>query len=85
MATVDTFTFVCLAANQVATHVDLQALPDEAHRAHAFSLLREHASAQTVEIWRDDAIVAVIDREGTWPRSSFLTLDGEVSRPSAEL
>ena len=69
MASVETFTFVCLAPKQEATHVDIQALTRDAVRAHAFGLLREHASAETIEVWREDAIVAAIDRDGvrTWP------------------
>lgn len=65
----ETFTFVCLAPKQEATHVDIQALARDAVRAHAFGLLREHASAATIEVWHEDAIVAVIDRDGvrTWP------------------
>lgn len=69
MASVEIFTFVCLAPKQEATHVDIQALTRDAVRAHAFGLLREHASAETIEVWQEDAIVAVIDRDGvrTWP------------------
>lgn len=58
------YTFVCLAENQVATLVDVQALGEEAFRGHALGLLRDHASAATVEVWRDDAVVALVDRGG---------------------
>lgn len=59
-----TYTFLCLAQNQVATVVDVQALEAGAIRAHAFNLLREHASAACVEIWRDEVLVEAIARDG---------------------
>lgn len=59
-----TFTFVCLAAKQVATHVDVQTLAEGDHRRHALQLLREHASVETVEVWRDEAVWEVLDRDG---------------------
>jgi len=58
------FTFVCLADNQVATHVDVQALAPGAVRGHAIQLLREHASAATIEVWRDDKVWEVVGRDG---------------------
>lgn len=58
------YTFVCLAANQVAGMVDIQDLPSDGYRQHALFLLREHASATTVEVWRDDGVLEVIDRTG---------------------
>ncbi len=60
----DTYTFVCLADNQVATAVDVQVLAPQAYVAHAWGLLREHASAASVEVWRDEAVLAVIGRDG---------------------
>lgn len=69
MGSVETFTFVCLAANQVATVVDIQALPETAYRARAFFLLRQHAGVETVEVWRAETIVARIDRDGVRPRT----------------
>jgi hypothetical protein len=59
-----TYTFVCLAANQVATAVDIQDLDEGAHRRHALSLLRDHASAQAVEVWRDEAVIDLVERAG---------------------
>ncbi|WP_184717336.1 hypothetical protein [Caulobacter sp.] len=66
----DTYTFVCLADNQVATAVDVQALAPDAYVAHAWSLLREHASAVSVEVWRDEAVIVVIERDGARMLSS---------------
>lgn len=62
-----TYTFVCLAENQVATAVDVAALDVGAVRAHALSLLREHASAAAVEVWQDEGVVALIARDGVRP------------------
>ncbi len=59
-----THTFVCLAENQVATAVDVQTLEEAAVRAHALGLLREHASAASVEIWREDVVIALVGRDG---------------------
>ncbi len=59
-----TFTFVCLAKNQVASMVDIQALAPEGYRQHALGLLREHASAETVEIWRDEGVWEIVARDG---------------------
>ncbi len=58
------FTFVCLAANQVAVHRELATLPPDHCRQRAFQLLRDHAAAATVEIWRDEAVWEVIARDG---------------------
>ncbi|WP_163233915.1 hypothetical protein [Caulobacter rhizosphaerae] len=63
----ETYTFVCLAQNQIATAVDVQPLAPDAFRGHALSLLREHASAATVEVWRDETVIAVVDRGGVRP------------------
>ncbi|PIB96244.1 hypothetical protein CSW60_17065 [Caulobacter sp. X] len=71
----DTYTFVCLADNQVATAVDVQALSPDAYVAHAWGLLREHASAVSVEVWRDDAVLAVIERDGARMLSSTISSD----------
>lgn len=59
-----TYTFVCLATNQVATAVDIQDLAEDAYRRHALSLLRDHASAQAVEVWRDEVVIDLIERAG---------------------
>ncbi|PXA74345.1 hypothetical protein DMC25_25475 [Caulobacter sp. D4A] len=59
-----TYTFVCLAANQVATAVDIQDLDEGAYRRHALSLLRDHGSAQAVEVWRDEAVIDLVERAG---------------------
>ncbi len=58
------FTFVCLAGNQVATHVDVQELAPAAVRQHAIQLLRERADAATIEVWRDDKVWEVVGRDG---------------------
>jgi hypothetical protein len=62
------YTFVCLTRNQVAATVDLQDLLDGRYRQHAVGLLREHASAAAVEVWRGDEVLETIDRTaaGTW-------------------
>ena len=59
-----TFTFVCLAEKQVPAHVDVQVMAEDACRPHAWRLLREHASAQQVEIWRDEGVWDVVARDG---------------------
>lgn len=63
------FTFICLARNQAAGQIDIQDLPEGGYRRHALSLLREHASAETIEVWRDDEVLEVIDRAdaAVWP------------------
>jgi hypothetical protein len=63
----ETYTFICLAQNQVATVVDVQVLASDGVRGHAMALLREHASAASVEVWCKEAVVAVIDRDGLRP------------------
>lgn len=63
-----TFTFVCLSEKQVATAVDIQVLEDQAYRRHALLLMHDHASAVAVEVWRDDAVIDTIERDGDWPR-----------------
>jgi hypothetical protein len=64
------YTFVCLARNQVAGAVDIQDLPEGRHRQHAVGLLREHASAAAVEVWRDDEVLETIDRTVAGTRSA---------------
>ncbi|SFI55862.1 hypothetical protein [Caulobacter sp. UNC279MFTsu5.1] len=64
MVPLQSFTFVCLADNQVATYVDVQELAPAAVRQHAIQLLREHASAATIEVWRDDVVWEVVGRDG---------------------
>ena len=64
------YTFVCIRENQDAVTVDVQALADEAFRAHALQLLRDHASVATTEIWYDEAVFDSLARDGVhpWPR-----------------
>lgn len=57
------FTFVCLKINEVSTAIDVQELPEGAYRAHARDLLAEHASADAVEIWRDNGAIDRIERD----------------------
>lgn len=61
-----TYTFVCLAGNQVATAVDIQDLAEDSYRRHALSLLRDHASAETIEVWRDEAVIDLVERAGAF-------------------
>jgi hypothetical protein len=70
-----TYTFVCLAENQVATAVDIAELGADAFRAHAINLLREHASAATVEVWQGEAVITVISRDGVRPLPAAATPD----------
>lgn len=63
------YTFICLTKNQVAGLVDIQDMPEGGYRQHALALLREHASAATVEVWLDDEVLDVIDRWGVGTRS----------------
>lgn len=56
------FTFVCLKKNEVSTAVDVQMLPVDAYRAHARQLLAEHASADAVEVWRDNEAIDRVER-----------------------
>jgi len=60
----ESFTFVCLADNQVATYVDVQELAPAAVRQYAIQLLREHASGTTIEVWRDEVVWEVVGRDG---------------------
>jgi hypothetical protein len=62
--------FVCLTRNQAAGTIDIQDLPDARHRQHAVDLLREHASAAAVEVWRDDQVLETIDRTVAVTRSA---------------
>lgn len=75
-----TFTFVCLAADGVATSVDIQPLARDAIRSHAFRLLVEHASAVSIEIWRDDVLVDLVVR-GAGPHG--VTSAGATTRGAA--
>jgi hypothetical protein len=47
--------------------VDVQSLALDAFRGHALGLLRQRASAATVEVWHDEAVIAVADRGGVRP------------------
>lgn len=58
------YTFVCLAENEVATTVDIQDLADGAYLRHAQRLLREHASARAIEVWRDERMIDRVERSG---------------------
>jgi hypothetical protein len=75
------FTFICLTQNQVATFVDPKPIDPEAIRAHAFNLLREHASAAVVEVWQEEQLIDQIARDGVrvWPQADP---DDEGARPS---
>lgn len=50
--------------NQVAVHREVLALAEGHLRAHAFQLLRDHAAAATVEVWRDESVWEVLARDG---------------------
>jgi len=79
MAPTESFTFICLADNEVATHVDIQEMGADGLRAHALSLLREHASAARIEVWRNDDLVLTLPRDGVRPFSPHrgpMTNDG---------
>lgn len=56
------YTFLCLGPNRQAAVIDIQPLAHDAIQAHAANLLREHASAASIEIWRDEMFVALVDR-----------------------
>lgn len=82
MATIETFSFICLAENEVATHVDIQALSKDGLRSHALGLLREHASAARIEVWQDDSLVLNLPRDGVRPyppASGPMTDDGPIA------
>jgi hypothetical protein len=64
-----TYIFVCLAGNQVATAVDIQDLNEGAYRRHALSLLCDHSSAESVEVWRDEAVIDLVRRAGACMRA----------------
>jgi hypothetical protein len=64
------YTFVCLTRSDVSGMVDIQDLPGGSYRQHAMSLLREHASAAAVEVWRDDDLLETIDRTVAGSRSA---------------
>jgi hypothetical protein len=67
MASTATYTFVCLADNEVATHLDIQTLAADDVRAHALGLLRAHASAARIEVWLSDDLVLTLPRDGVRP------------------
>lgn len=81
MAMIADFTFICLGDNEVATHVDVQAMSAEGIRAHAIGLLREHASAARVEIWQSETLALVLPRDGVrvWPGARPATGDDLLS------
>ncbi|RAK60012.1 hypothetical protein DJ021_09455 [Phenylobacterium hankyongense] len=59
----DVFTLLCVRADGVASVVDLVASADlPAVRRRATALLREHASCDVVEVWRDGALIEQLDR-----------------------
>jgi hypothetical protein len=62
-----TYTFVCLAENQVAVTVDARALDD--YRAHGWQLFRDHAGVASIEVWCGDVVVETLTRDGVrpWP------------------
>lgn len=57
-----TYTFMCLNKNGVASALDIVALPDGDHFAHAQTLLGSHDSARAIEVWSETGLVAVIER-----------------------
>ena len=59
----DFYTLLCVRADGVASFVDVYAAEDlDRVRDHAAGLLREHLSSRKVEVWRDGALVAELDR-----------------------
>ncbi|MDB5450561.1 MAG: hypothetical protein JWQ52_1689 [Phenylobacterium sp.] len=59
----DYFTLLCVRADGVASVVDLVAAADlPAVRRRATALLREHASCDVVEVWREGALIEQLDR-----------------------
>jgi hypothetical protein len=57
------YTLLGVRGDGVASVVDLVATPElPAVRAHAQALLREHASCDTVEVWRDGALIEQLAR-----------------------
>lgn len=63
------YTFVCLAENQVAVHVETQGVDGDDYRAHGRELFRAHSRVAVIEVWQDETIVEAFDREGVrpWP------------------
>ena len=60
---VETYTLLGVRADGVASVVDLMPADSlDAVRAHAAWLLREHASCQVVEGWRDGALIEQLRR-----------------------
>jgi len=66
----NTYTFFCVGQNQVATIVDVQALAADGVRRHALGLLREHSSVASVEVWQDEGVIALVERDGMRPSLS---------------
>jgi len=61
--TEDVYTLLGVRRDGVASVVDLVATPElPTVRARAEALLREHASCETVEVWRGGALVEQLDR-----------------------
>ncbi len=59
----DVYTLLCVRADGVAPVVDVAALSGSPQvRARALALLKEHASCQKVEVWRDGVLVDQFDR-----------------------
>jgi hypothetical protein len=59
----DFYTLLGVRRDGVASVVDLIATPElPAARARAEALLREHASCDTVEVWRDGALIEQLAR-----------------------
>jgi hypothetical protein len=62
----DVYTLLCVRADGIASFVDLAPARDVGQvRARAEALLREHASCEKVEVWRDGALVEEFDRAPT--------------------
>jgi len=64
-----TYTFVCLAGNQVAVTVDRLAADTDAYRAHVHQLFRDHAAVAAIEVWDAADLVESLSRDGIrpWP------------------
>jgi hypothetical protein len=59
----DFYTLLGVRRDGVASVVDLIATPElPTARARAEALLREHASCDTVEVWRDGALIEQLAR-----------------------
>lgn len=58
----DVITLLGVRRDGIATVVDLVAEGPEAARRRAQAMLKEHASCEAVELWRDGALVEKIAR-----------------------